>query len=199
MRALVRELIETVILALVIFLGLQVSIQNFRVEGPSMEPTLEEGQYLIANKLVYLRFKPSSLRSLLPFIDDGDDNQVFAFHPPRQGEVIIFRFPRDPTRDFVKRVIAVPGDALEVKDNVLYVNGDKLDNAPVRTSQKKNIPSVVPPDSYFVMGDNRRSSLDSRDWGPVPSDLLIGRGWVSYWPLDRWHILQAFSLPRTSG
>ena len=145
MRALVRELIETVILALVIFLGLQVSIQNFRVEGPSMEPTLEEGQYLIANKLVYLRFKPSSLRSLLPFIDDGDDNQVFAFHPPRQGEVIIFRFPRDPTRDFVKRVIAVPGDALEVKDNVLYVNGDKLDNAPVRTTQKKNIPSVVPP------------------------------------------------------
>ena len=192
MRALVRELIETVILALMIFLALQISIQNFRVEGPSMEPTLEEGQYLIANKLVYLRFNPSGLRSLLPFVDDGDDEDVFAFHPPRRGEVIIFKFPQDPSRDFVKRVIAVPGDTLEVKDNVLYVNGVELDNAPVRTTQKENIPSEVPPDHYFVMGDNRRSSLDSRDWGPVPSELLIGRGWVSYWPLDRWNLLQAF-------
>ena len=190
MRALVRELIETVILALMIFLALQISIQNFRVEGPSMQPTLEEGQYLIANKLVYLRFNPSSLRSLLPFVDDGDDEDVFAFHPPRKGEIIIFRFPRDPSRDFVKRVIAVPGDTLEVQGHVLYVNGVALDNAPVSTAQEKNVPSVVPPDYYFVMGDNRRSSLDSRDWGPVPSDLLIGRGWVSYWPLDRWNILQ---------
>ena len=189
MRALVRELIETVILALVIFLGLQVSIQNFRVEGPSMEPTLEEGQYLLANKLVYLRFNPSSLRSLLPFVDDGDDKDVFAFHPPRQGEVIIFRFPRNPSRDFVKRVIAIPGDTLEVKDNVLYVNGVKLENAVVHTAQKKNIPPEVPPDSYFVLGDNRGRSSDSRDWGPVPSDLLIGRGWVRYWPLDLWDTL----------
>ncbi len=160
-----------------------------------MEPTLEEGQYLIANKLVYLRFNLSGLRSLLPFVDNGKDEDVFAFHPPRKGEIIIFRFPRDPSRDFVKRVIAVPGDKLEVKDNVLYVNGEKLENAPVRTSQKRNIPSEVPPESYFVMGDNRRSSLDSRDWGSVPAELLIGRGWVSYWPLDRWNILQAFSRP----
>ena len=192
MRALIRELIETVILALMIFLGLQISIQNFRVEGPSMQPTLEAGQYLIANKLVYLRFNPSSLRSILPFVDDGDDEDVFAFHPPRKGEIIIFRFPRDPSRDFVKRVIAVPGDKLDVKDNVLYVNGEMLENAPVRTSQKKNIPPEILPGSYFVMGDNRRSSLDSRDWGSVPSELLIGRGWVTYWPLDRWNLLQVF-------
>ena len=160
-----------------------------------MEPTLEEGQYLIANKLVYLRFNPNSLRFFLPFVDDGDDEDVFAFHPPRKGEVIIFRFPRDPSRDFVKRVIAVPGDTLEVKDNVLYVNGVELDNAPVRTSQKKNIPSEVPPDSYFVMGDNRRSSNDSRDWGVVPGDNIIGKGWLSYWPMNRFNVLRAFTLP----
>ena len=194
MRALIKELIETVILALMIFLVLQVSVQNFRVEGPSMQPTLEEGQYLLVNKLVYARIGSGTLRSLLPFIDDNDE-YLFAFHPPRRGEVIIFRFPRDPSRDFVKRVIAVPGDALEVKDNVLYVNGVREDNAPIRTAQRKNVPDHVPPDSYFVLGDNRRSSLDSRDWGPVPSDHLIGRGWVSYWPLDRWNTLRAFRLP----
>ena len=96
---------------------------------------------------------------------------------------------KEPKRDFVKRVVAVPGDVLEVRGNVLYVNGEPLANAPVRDSQKRNIPAQVPPDSYFVLGDNRTSSLDSRDWGPVPSELLIGRGWLSYWPPAQWNVL----------
>ena len=219
MRALARELIETVLLALAIFLLLDLSVQNFRVEGPSMMPTLENNQYLLVNKLVYLRLD----RDALPFLgDDSEKGELFAFHPPRRGEVVIFRYveiedcapdlrgctgswdlasrlrliehgaarAREPVRDFVKRVAAVPGDVLEVRDRVLHVNGERLDNAPVRSSQEVNIPAVVPPDSYFVMGDNRGSSLDSRDWGLVPSELLIGRGWVSYWPLDRWNVLR---------
>ena len=160
-----------------------------------MEPTLEDGQFLLVNKLVYLRLSPQDFANLIPFLDVERSEPLFTFHPPRRGEVIIFRFPRDPTRDFVKRVIAVPGDTLEVRDNALFVTGVKIENALVRASQEVNIPAKVPPDSYFVMGDNRRSSNDSRDWGVVPNDNIIGRGWVSYWPVNRFSVLRAFTLP----
>ena len=218
LRFLVRELIETVLLALAIFLLMDYSVQNFRVEGPSMLPTLENDQYLLVNKLAYLRLDGDGL----PFLDNGGEGDVFPFNPPRKGEVVIFRYleiedclpnPRgctgswdlasrvrlvehgaaavkEPGRDFVKRVVAVPGDVLEVSDQVLHVNGERLESAHVRSGQEANVPDVVPQDSYFVLGDNRASSLDSRDWGPVPSDLLIGRGWLSYWPLNRWNVLQ---------
>ena len=96
MRALLRELFETVVLALFIFLALHMSVQNFLVQGPSMRPTLDEGEYVLVNKLVYMRFGPDSLARLLPFLEFEDGEAVFPFHPPRRGEVIIFRFPQGP-------------------------------------------------------------------------------------------------------
>ena len=196
MRALIRELIETVILALMIFVGFQFSVQNFRVEGPSMEPTLREGQHLLVNKLVYLRLNPRALTSLLPFIDDARDESVFPFHEPRRGEVMIFRFPRDPSRDFVKRVIGVPGDEVEIRQGQVIVNGEKLDE-PYLTNRGNSVRATVtvPAKHYYVLGDNRRSSLDSRAWGPVPAENIIGRGWLRYWPLDGARLLQSFALP----
>lgn len=195
MRALIREMIETVILALLIFLALQFSIQNFRVEGSSMDPTLDEGQYLLVNKFVYFRLDPHDLNTILPFLNIQRENSLFPFHQPSRGEVIIFRFPKDPSRDFVKRVIGVPGDVVEIRRGEVFVNGQKLNEPYVTHPDRGNMaPYTVPPDSYFVLGDNRRASNDSRDWGPVPADHIIGRAWVSYWPLDRWDTLQAFKL-----
>ena len=191
MRVLIRELFETVILALLIFLTLHISVQNYRVQGPSMQPTLTEGEYVIVNKLVYLRFDPIEIADVLPFYDHQNEGSLFAFHPPDRGEVIIFRFPRDPSRDFVKRVIGVPGDIVEINKGEVVLNGDVLDEPYITQGDNTDMEPVhVGPDTYFVLGDNRRASNDSRDWGPVPADNVIGRAWVSFWPLDQWHALQ---------
>ena len=191
MKALIRELIETVILALLIFLVLQFTVQNFRVEGSSMRPTLEEDQYLLVNKIVYLRLGPNVLGSLLSFVDPDRDESLFAFHPPRRGEVVIFRFPRDLSRDFVKRVIGVPGDTIEIRRGRVFVNGEELVEPYIaRLDQRTLEPLAVPPESYFVLGDNRVASSDSRDWGTVPATNIVGRAWVSYWPLDHLQVLR---------
>ena len=196
MRALIRELIETVILALLIFLGLQFSIQNFRVEGSSMQPTLEEGQYVLVNKLVYLRLAPQGLSSLLPFVNSDREEVIFPFSAPSLGDVIIFHFPRDPSRDFVKRVIGVPGDVVEIKQGRVFLNGEEIDEPYVTHPDRGSMaPRSIPENSFFVLGDNRRASNDSRDWGTVPAELIIGRASVSYWPLDRLTTLAAFVWP----
>jgi signal peptidase I len=192
MRSVIRELIETALLALVIFLGLQFTIQNFRVEGSSMQPTLEENQYLLANKLIYLRITPQAIIDLLPFKDTEREGPFFAFHPPRRGEVIIFRFPKDESRDFVKRVIGISGDTVEIRLGKVFVNGAQLDEPYVTHQDRRTMASVkVGPDSYFVMGDNRRASHDSRAWGTVPLRLVIGKAWMSYWPLDRINLIKS--------
>ena len=193
MRTIIRELFETVILALLIFLALHLSVQNFRVQGPSMRPTLEEGEYVIVNKLVYMRLQPRGIVRFVPFVDLEEPQSVFPFHPPRRGEVIIFRFPRDESRDFVKRVIGEPGDKVEIKQGQVVVNGVTLNEPYITRHDKSNMARVtIPPDNYFVLGDNRRASNDSRDWGPVPIKNVVGRAWLSFWPLDRFRSLSAF-------
>ena len=196
MRVIVRELFETVILALLIFLGLHSSVQHFQVDGSSMHPTLEEGDHVIVNKLVYLSFEPRQLAGLLPFMELDEDHPLFPFHPPRRGEVVIFSFPRDESRDFVKRVVGVPGDIVELRRGQVFVNGVEMDEPYiVQRGQSTMAPVYVEEDTFFVLGDNRRASNDSRDWGPVPSKNIIGRAWISFWPLNRWHALHAFSGP----
>ena len=193
MRALVRELFETVILALLIFLALQISIENFRVEGSSMLPTLEEGEYVVVNKLVYMRFQLQDVARLVPFWDVDEDRDLFPFHEPRRGEVVIFRFPRDESRDFVKRVIGVGPAIVEIKRGQVFVNDEALDEPYiVRPSSRSMAPKEVPEGAYFVLGDNRAASNDSRDWGPVPAGNIIGKAWVSFWPLDSLRALLAF-------
>ncbi len=192
MRALIRELIETVILALIIFLALQFSVQNFRVEGSSMRPTIVEGQYLLVNKLVYFNLNPRDVRSVLAFSSSAKAERVYPFHAPERKDVIIFHFPRDPSRDFVKRVIGLPGDTIEIDDGEVFINGTKLDEPYITRSGSGDMkPLTVGEDAYFVMGDNRRASNDSRDWGTVPTANIVGRAWVSYWPLDRLKTLTA--------
>ena len=210
MRALLRELCETVILALLVFLALHLSVQNYRVDGPSMRPTLEQGEYVLVNKLVYLQVRLGKLAELIPFIEVSGDASVFPFHPPRRGEIVVFRFP-DPVptnaeRRFVKRIVGVPGDVVEIRQNgeygQVYVNGEKLEESylidPPRCAMDPRCPMKayeVPTDSYFVLGDNRLSSDDSRRWGEVPAENIIGRAWISLWPLTRWHTLLAFPWP----
>ena len=196
MRSLIRELIETVILALLIFLALQFSVQNFRVEGSSMQPTLEEGRYLLVNKIVYFHLSPSGLRTLFASDSETQDRSIFPIRDPKRGDVIIFHFPLDVSRDFVKRVIGLPGDTVAIRQGQVFVNELLLVEPYVTRPDKTNMsPEKVGPNEYFVLGDNRRASNDSRDWGTVPTDNIIGRAWFSYWPLSQMHSLNAFPLP----
>ena len=196
MRIVIREIFETGILAVLIFLALHLSVQNYRVEGPSMRPTLDEGEYVIVNKLLYLRLEPHELARLVPYLDVEDNRSLFPFHEPSHGEVVIFRFPKDESRDFIKRVIGVPGDTIEIKSGQVIRNGVVVDEPYVTLRDGTSMaPVVVPPDAYFVLGDNRRASNDSRDWGAVPAENIIGRAWLGFWPLDRWHVLRARFWP----
>lgn len=191
MSAIFREFLEAVLLALVVFLFIQTSVQNFRVEGSSMHPTLEGGQYLLVNKLVYLKIDQDRLSRIVPFWNVERHEQHFAVHPPKQGDVIVFRFPRDPSRDFVKRVIGLPGDVVAMEDGFVRVNGKTLEEPYLTVRDTSDLDTVeLGEKEYFVLGDNRRGSNDSRNWGPVPEENILGKVWLVYWPLSNWDLLK---------
>ena len=183
MRSFTREIIETVLLAVVVYLALHVSMQPFRVEGSSMVPRLTEGEYLLVNKMVYWQ---------VPVLGGGDG---YLIHPPQRQDVVIFKYPADPERSFVKRVIGIPGDTVSIVEGTVFLNGATLDEPYVTRPDGTSMETItVPPESYFVLGDNRRASDDSRNWGVVPAENIIGSAWVSYWPPS--HLRQLFYLPQ---
>jgi signal peptidase I len=200
-RKVARELVETVILALLIFFAVRAVVQNFRVEGASMEPTMHNDQYLLVNKALYYRLDFGRLNEILPFLPgDEDDGQSHLFRAPRRGDIVVFRYPLDPSRDFIKRVIGVPGDTIEIRDEQVVVNGVVLEeNYILATSNYVYGPRTVPEGMYFVLGDNRRNSFDSHAWGNscspeqncdfVPEENIIGQAWVSYWPFDQFGLI----------
>jgi signal peptidase I len=178
------ELVQTLLLALLIFFFVRAMAQNFRVEGSSMEPGLHDGEYLLVNKAVYFKVNVNSLARYLPFIHKSDTAEHFLFRGPRRGDVIVFRYPRDPSRDFIKRVLAVPGDTVEVKAGEVFVNNQKVDESYIANPASYDVPQeTVPPGQYFVLGDNRNNSFDSHVWGFVPESNIIGEAMLTYWPL----------------
>ncbi len=162
---LLREIIETVVLTLLMFLVIRFAVQNFNIEGTSMEPTLHNTELILVDKWTYL------------------------FHPPSRGDIIVFVAPPDPTQDYIKRIIAIPGDKITINGTTVTVDGVTLKEtyvAPINQGNPyayKQISLTVPANDYFVMGDNRRGSYDSRAWGYVPRKNIIGRAAFVYWPL----------------
>ena len=191
MTSVLREILEALALAIVVFILIQASAQNFRVEGSSMAPTLEGQQYLLVNKLVYFTFDVERFSRVVPFWNVDKSEVSRPFRPPRLGEIIVFHFPGEPQRDFVKRVIGLPGDKVEIVDGMVLVNDS------VRTEPYLNEPfdgnmaaRRMGENEYFVMGDNRSQSNDSRNWGGVPEDNVVGKVWLIYWPFPE------FGVPR---
>ncbi len=187
-KTLIRELVETGLLALLVFLAVRASFQNFKVDGNSMFPTLENGQFLIVNKLVYSEVDLDKLASFLPFVDVGTEPKRHVFHPPERGDIVVLRDPRRPDTDLIKRVVGLPGETIEIVDGKVAINGFRLEEPYIKTQWHYNMPrSTIPAGQYFVMGDNRDNSLDSRSAqvGPVPEELIIGKTMVSYWPSEK--------------
>lgn len=175
-KSVVREYLETLIGAVVLaFLIMTFVARTFTVEGPSMRPTLEDGQRLLVDRLTY------------------------RFREPQRGEIIVFRYPANPSQHFIKRIIGVPGDEIYITRGTVFVNGEPLDepyiNGRMLTFRTYG-PIIVEPDSYFVLGDNRNNSEDSRDprVGLVPRENIVGRALWRYWPVDE---MTVFSVPET--
>ena len=170
-----QENIESLIWAVALALFIRTFIvAPFKIPSGSMRMTLIEGDRILVNKFVY------------------------RFQPPHRGDIVVFRFPDDRKRSFIKRLIATGGETVELKDGKIFINGGPLDDDRFRKTYYYNRGEfgeehhiiTVPPDSYFVLGDNSAASLDSRFWGFVPKRLMIGKAMVIFWPLTRWRILR---------
>lgn len=174
-KSLLREYVEAIVIALVLALVIRAFVvQAFKIPSESMVPTLLVGDHILVNKFVYR------------FID------------PKRGDIIVFKFPQDERRDFIKRVIGLPGEKLEVRDRQIYINNEPLsetyafhDSNPefqgIRFYPPRDEygPVVVPKDCYFVMGDNRENSQDSRYWGFLKEEKIRGRAFIIYWSWDK--------------
>jgi signal peptidase I len=196
-RGVVREMAETALFVLLIFLIVRGVVQNFKIEGQSMEPNFHSGQYILVNKIVYFHFDLNAPQRLLPGRADLPKRVIYPFGTPQRGDVVVFEYPRDLSKDYIKRVIGVPGDTIVVREGRVQVNGQVL-NEPYIEMQttcrsvdncSQSQPVVVPEGTVFVMGDNRPSSSDSREWDALPLDRVIGKAWVSYWPREYWGVI----------
>ena len=161
-----RELIEDVILAVLLYFAIDFCIGRFRVENVSMETTFTEGELVMVNKLNY------------------------KFSEPRRGDVVIFHAPTEPGKDYIKRLIGLPGDHIEIKDSQLYINGEAVEEPWLHEAIEYEGEWDVPEGQYFVLGDNRNHSSDSHVWGCVPRENLIGNAFFRYWPLSHISVIK---------
>jgi signal peptidase I len=166
-RSALREIVETILFTLLIYALVRTFLfENYRVVGRSMEPTLENDQFLVVNKLSY------------------------RLHTPQRGDIIVFRDPNDETRKLTKRVIGLPGEQVKVRNSQVFVNGHPLEEPYISSPPRYSLAAQsIPQDQYFVLGDNRNNSSDSHSWGTVPDQEIVGKAWVSYWPPSLWGLI----------
>ena len=184
-KSVVREYTESIIIAVVLALVIRTFVvQAFKIPSGSMEDTLLIGDHILVNKLSYGLQIPFLNAKVRVFGLVGD---------PNRGDIIVFPFPRDPSRDFIKRVVGLPGDRIEVRSHRAYINGEPLKESYVKLDERAAAhpsryshwgPEVVSPGKLFVMGDNRDNSADSRDWGFLDISQVKGRAFIIYWSWD---------------
>ncbi len=198
-KSLWREYVEAIIIAVILAFTIRVFlVQAFKIPSGSMIPSLQIGDHILVNKLAYGLQIPQDCEfeaSLLP-VTCYSSTMLVEFEKPKRGDIIVFRYPEDEHKDFIKRVIGLPGDTIHIRNKLVYVNGEPFQDKPFtqrvdpgiidgRINPRDNFgPITVPPDSYFVMGDNRDQSLDSRFWGYVQEHKIKGRAFLVYWS---WH------------
>jgi signal peptidase I len=167
-----RDLLETLILAVIIFLVVNTFTGRYEVQSISMEPTLHEGQYLIVSKIAYW------------------------FHGPERGDIIVLDPPNGRSEiPYIKRVIGLPGEKVDVHDGRVWVNGIALNEPYISGPPSYNESRVLGNDEYLVLGDNRNNSSDSHIWGMLPRDNIIGKAIFRYWPPEKWGLIPHYAFP----
>lgn len=173
MKPIYRDILITIAIAIVIFFAIQATIQNYVIWENCMEPNFYDGQRVLVNKIVY------------------------KFHEPERGDVIILHPPPpyDPdATPFIKRIIGLPGETVEVKDGEVYINGIKLDEPYIKEPPKYTLKREIEENHYFVLGDNRNNANDSHTGWTVPRENIIGKAWLTIWPLDKLGLVATYSF-----
>lgn len=174
----IRETLELLILIASVYALVNLASVRFIVQGPSMQPNFQDGNFLVVSRVNYL------------------------LGEPEYGDIAVFHFPNGPEQDYIKRVIGLPGDTVEIRDTFVYVNGQQLNepyiNEPCRPENCRDALWELGPDEYFMMGDNRNHSSDSRSFGSVNRKYLVGEVIVRYWPPAEWGIMTRFNYPPES-
>jgi signal peptidase I len=166
----IREILEIVALGLLIFVGFRFILQSYQINTPAMEPALSTNTSVLVNKVAYV------------------------FRGPERGDVVVFRYPRNPDIELIARVIGLPGDTIKVNSQQIWVNGKELKEPYVKDATNPIAKTwKVPANQYFVMGDNRSLSNDSRRWDFLPSGYIVGKAVVVYWPFSQWQIVNSYS------
>lgn len=163
-----REVVETVLLTAIIFLLVNAATSRFEIDGSSMEPSLHHRERVIVDKVTYL------------------------FGPPQRGDVVVFTREGQP-KDYIKRMIGLPGETIEINNGTVYIDGQPLDEPYVAPASLTHPTRKLGADEYFVMGDNRGNSQDSRSFGPIRRQDIVGRAWIVYWPPAEWAIVPHYT------
>ncbi|MBI4982082.1 MAG: signal peptidase I [Candidatus Omnitrophica bacterium] len=186
-KKIIREWVESIIIAFLLAMVIRTFVvQAFKIPTGSMRQTLLEGDLILVNKFIY--------GAKIPFIN----KRLPALRQPKRGDVIVFIYPEDPKKDFIKRLVGLPGETLEIRNGTIYINDKLVSDAVLNQRYYYNRGNfamegqklVIPKDSYFVLGDNSASSKDSRYWGFVPAQNILGKAIVIYFPLTRIRIIK---------
>jgi len=159
------DIAETLLLSILLFIAINAVSARIRVDGFSMEPSMQSGEFVVVNKLAYV------------------------FGQPELGDVIVFQYPRDPEQEYIKRVIGTPGDQVMITEGQVFVNGELIDEPYIAAPPVYQSERTVPDNALFVLGDNRNNSSDSHTWGSVPMEYVIGKAFFVYWPPERWGLI----------
>jgi len=193
------ELIETALLTLVLFVLVRLVVLNFKVDGTSMTPTLVHEQYLLINRVAYVSVEAAWLPGW-PWPERCVDGRCFLTGLPRRGDIVVFWPPSSSDRPYIKRVIGLPGERIEVRGGTVLINGAELVEPYIRGPVTYvAAPLTVPQGKYYVLGDNRNNSSDSHLFGAQPGEQIIGQAWLSYWPPEHWGLLPLPAYNRTMG
>ncbi len=186
-KSVIRDWVESIVIAFVLAMVIRTFVvQAFKIPTGSMRMTLVEGDIILVNKFIY--------GAKIPLINF----KLPAVTQPKTGDVVVFIYPQDPKKDFIKRLVALPGDTVEIKSGTIYINGlallDSVFNQRYYYNRgdygQEGQKIIVPKDSYYVLGDNSASSQDSRYWGFVPAKNMLGKALVIYWPPQRIRIIK---------
>jgi signal peptidase I len=166
-----RDIIAPILLGLAVFALFHVTVGSFKVYGSSMLPTIEEGEYIMVSKAAYF------------------------FSEPQRGDIIVFDSPKDLKTDLIKRIIALPGDTVEIRDDKVSVNGTPLTEPyTLEPPHYLVLPEEIPAGHYYVLGDNRNNSSDSHRGWTAPRQNIVGKAWITYWPPYRWRLIPNYKI-----
>ena len=167
----IQNIVAPILAAVAIFALIQGTVASFKVFHSSMLPNIQPGEYIMVSKAAYF------------------------FRSPERGEVIVFHSPQNPNSDLIKRIIALPGDTVEIKDNKVFVNDIPLNEAYPAEPPNYIFPYYeIPAGNYFVLGDNRNHSIDSHKGWTVPREDIVGKVWFTYWPPQKWRLIEHYTL-----